>query len=596
MNDGATRIDEMMEKASAREQSGDLESALSGYRQVLDIDVGYRPAWRSLFELNRDLGRFGPALECADRLVSLGDENAPVDRVELLFEMGEVKAASDALALLASEIETGNTISPAAVRVRGLMAREKRRARGMERAPEEAVSDEPRAVPNDADLVLMAELFEGREGVHARQWKASDGRCGYSPVHQQLTPTIIRQHLLGAVTVGTYVVRGNNRCGFLAFDIDTDPSAREADRDPLAPAWEAALLLNEELRRLGFSALIEESGAKGYHIWLFFETPWAAWKARRLGAGIVSRIALPKGATVEVFPAQARVQQSGLGNLIKLPLGLHLKTSRYSRIVDVERRPFDDPLGELHNQPRIGEADLEAVLETLPAGEVVSLAVPADYPQEKIDDRNDLDNIVGPTLSPEDDYRPEADEALAFLLARCPVLKRICDAVKEERLLTKDEKAILTYTVGHLTNGPKAVNHLLGLTGQNQMPLRSRLRGHPTGCSRIRSRLGISFGERGCDCEFDETLGYPNPLLHLSFLAALRDLEESANTVEDTAVEELENELSRIQNTMSRLESAAKHLEARLAMSAGHAGDTDVPGPIKAIPSVLPEQTLKKGS
>ena len=50
-------------------------------------------------------------------------------------------------------------------------------------------------------------LFSGREGVYARQWARPSGEGGYTPVHEPLTPAVIRNHLLGTFTAGLYPIR-----------------------------------------------------------------------------------------------------------------------------------------------------------------------------------------------------------------------------------------------------------------------------------------------------------------------------------------------------------------------------------------------------
>ena len=65
---------------------------------------------------------------------------------------------------------------------------------------------DPYLEPSDADLVRFLHAFAGREGVHARQWVEAAGtprvRAGYAPVHEPLTPSLVRAHLSGGMTLG----------------------------------------------------------------------------------------------------------------------------------------------------------------------------------------------------------------------------------------------------------------------------------------------------------------------------------------------------------------------------------------------------------
>ncbi len=532
----------MHQAALEFEKAGELEQAVAAYLQILEIEPNRQETNRSLFELYKDMGEETKAQEIAHKLIELGDETAR--------------------SFLAKPIDTDKT---------------------------DDISKNLPAVPCDADLFLFAELFNGREGVHSRQWKSRDGRCGYSPVYQQLTPGIVHQHLLGSTTIGVYVVKKNNTCAFAALDIDAKFTDNCNTEELLKNALKTTLSLALNLEQFGVEPLIEDSGAKGYHLWIFFEEPWPAWKARKLFRGVAANVDCPDNISVEVFPAQAQVEKNGLGNLIKLPLGLHLKSDRFSKLLDRDGRILSDPYGRLRRQKRTSLENLEQMLTTVSANESMDEAEINSTGIISVQDEENRTDIVRPQLNPLDEYRLDEDGELLFLMSKCRPLKDIVDTAMRGQLLTSNEIAVVTYTAGHLPMGNKAVNHLLNLTGQNQNPLRSRLRGHPTGCSKIRSRLGIMTGEKECDCEFDETLGeYAHPLLHLALFKALKKNKAESIAHTEANVDAIRQELSQLEKLLENAQNRATELKAILAQSiAANDMTSEIKGPAKVEPQAV---------
>jgi len=156
--------------------------------------------------------------------------------------------------------------------------------------------------------VNLVERYVGNPDVYAVQ--NPDGK-GYRPVREPLTDELLDQHIAGVETIGTYVLR-YDKARFFVFDID-DGSLLMATR--LAAAC----------KRLGFHPGIEHSGRKGYHVWVLLGQ-WFPAKDVRLVAKYIARVV---GFNGEVFPKQDVAVD--LGNLIKLPQGVHKATGKRSR-------------------------------------------------------------------------------------------------------------------------------------------------------------------------------------------------------------------------------------------------------------------------
>jgi hypothetical protein len=207
---------------------------------------------------------------------------------------------------------------------------------------------------SDINVRVYRELFVHRDDVFAEQQK--DG--AYFPVKRDLEDWDIEEHLAGFASYGCYVIDPRPRLlpgpeprelpgqtvRFAVFDLDTyDESAYEH------LVWCLNSTVNEVLgakSSLTGSAthkclLMESSGGKGYHAWLFFSEPLPAAQVRRwLGWAfwplwLEAATDAPEWPAMEVFPKQDFIEEGGFGNLVKLPLGKHAKSGNRSVFNDV---------------------------------------------------------------------------------------------------------------------------------------------------------------------------------------------------------------------------------------------------------------------
>lgn len=179
------------------------------------------------------------------------------------------------------------------------------------------------------DTERLRELFVGREDVFAQQHE--DG--AYTPVGDYekqdgkwvlvkpypLTDEDLFLHLRGDCTIGTYTTRPeDNTVKTLCFDVDTKP---------MAPV-QAIISVLQEYGVTSLQYLVEFSGRKGHHVWLFMPDWQDAGLVRLAGLAVLQQA----GFKCEVFPKQAEVG-AGYGNLIKLPLGKHQVSGQWSKFV-----------------------------------------------------------------------------------------------------------------------------------------------------------------------------------------------------------------------------------------------------------------------
>jgi P4 family phage/plasmid primase-like protien len=174
------------------------------------------------------------------------------------------------------------------------------------------MSTAPIANPPDSPR-LLGELFVGRSSPTARLAMRSDGdrteRSG-------LTTDDLHAHVIGRTRFGAVPFVDAEHIGWGCIDLDVKPMDIGTD-SPEALAIVDGIA--ERLGEYGIRPAIERSKSKGWHVWVFFETPAPARDVRTF----LRRIALDAGAGDEpdlVCPRQDRLYEGGVGNGTWVPL------------------------------------------------------------------------------------------------------------------------------------------------------------------------------------------------------------------------------------------------------------------------------------
>jgi hypothetical protein len=340
------------------------------------------------------------------------------------------------------------------------------------------------------------DLFHGREDCFARQWAdRRAGTQGYVPVRRPLEMADALDHIQGHRTYGIYLLQRDSRVRLAVVDADLVSSLRSStitaqERNKLNREKSYLLQRLPELsRERGLPCLAEFSGGKGFHFWYFFTEPVSAALARSVLQGLCKMLAADLGCfNLEVFPKQDHLAGKGLGNLVKLPLGVHRATGKPSFFVHLHDRSPNAQLGALQKVRKISSEVLEAAAGPSARGQV----------------------LVHPRHQAWADEFPE----LAVLSEKCAALGQIMAGCRQSRTLSLREEKVLYGTLGFLPRAKTVLHHLFqDLPDYNPHLIEyrlSRLRGTPLGCKRIHSLLEMTLDH----CRFPDATSYPHPLLH----------------------------------------------------------------------------------
>lgn len=359
--------------------------------------------------------------------------------------------------------------------------------------------DEPFArIQKEARLLeKYMTLFQGREDCFARQWvNREEGTHGYVPEHRAITEADVRDHLRGLKTCGIYLLQHDSRVRLGVLDADLkDPKdlQRMEEKEKGQPARERDYLFERIAdlgRERGLPSLVECSGGKGYHFWFFFASPVEAGLVRGALTDLADRVRGDLSLfNLEAFPKQNKLGGKGLGNLVKLPLGIHRVTGKPSFFL-----------------PQV-QGDVWAQMEVL---QKVSHCKTEDLGGRNRPGPGAAQVLPHPRQSQWMQQHPE----LQALVERCPVLGQLIVACRNGKSLGMREEKVLFGTLAFLSRGKTLLHTLLqGLPEYNPHLVDYRLstvRGTPLGCKKVHTLLGVNTDF----CAFEHPVPYAHPLLH----------------------------------------------------------------------------------
>ena len=279
---------------------------------------------------------------------------------------------------------------------------------------------------------VFCSLFKGRDDVFARRWYSkTSGKAGYQPVCQNewtplcdkrkykcadcpnrqfspLTYNDYYRHLEGKDSdgrdvIGLYVLNEDNTCHLLCTDFD-DKNCEHGYQDDV-------LAFVDVCRSWNVPYSIERSrSGNGAHVWIFFDSPVLAVKARKLGNAILTE-AMNRDGKIgfksydRFFPNQDTLPEGGLGNLVALPLQGNARKNGNSVFVNEFFEPYPDQWQYLLNVDKFSEQTLEELLKqnanTMPLGDLskTSESKPWEVPVANKIERTDFASEIVITRS-----------------------------------------------------------------------------------------------------------------------------------------------------------------------------------------------------
>lgn len=507
MLDNSNNVSVILDLARKSETEGDFKKTIEYYYEILKQEPHNREVLLKLLDYH--LNDYDPSksIKILQQLIKLEPSNSTYYKIAIgiLIEFGKIDQAKK-LAEVGVRYSKDDSIKEIIDSVN-------------------KKSDEQKALLSDefdsTTINLIFSLFNGREGVYARQWKNTEGQTGYAPVNEPLNEKVIKNHLNGNITIGVYQHRFDSTVCWACFDIDiakhalnnalqNDNYFRELD----ILCQKVAVSIYDECAKFNIPVYIENSGYKGRHCWIFFSKPIPARIAKKFTDILKANIKVSSHEiSIESFPKQNFVKPDGLGNLVKLPFGIHLATGKRSYFVDKNGHEIKELNNFLKNIIRIDESKLLEYLNfyriEYAYNEGSSLHIP---PADKVNFQNFNRN-----------YNIDIDKEFQYLLFKCPVIKEIYSNVLRKNEISYDEMIVLTHTVGHLENGVEAVNHIFSkcFNVSHDKYLKSQLKGNPISCAKIRSKLPNITSMVDCNCQFQNIDGlYPSPILHLKTMEA----------------------------------------------------------------------------
>ncbi len=156
----------------------------------------------------------------------------------------------------------------------------------------------------DTDLVPLVRTCIGRHNDYAVQ--RADGL--YYRARRPLSYDVLRRHVAGVETIGTYLIDEQGCCRFAVFDADSDVGLLQV------------IAVQTRLGAAGVPSYLEAS-RRGAHLRVMFSVP--------APAALVRRWLLPYCPSgIEFYPKQDGADNDHPGSLLRAPLGVHRLTGR----------------------------------------------------------------------------------------------------------------------------------------------------------------------------------------------------------------------------------------------------------------------------
>lgn len=292
----------------------------------------------------------------------------------------------------------------------------------------------------------------------------------------------------------------------MALDIDilgkwlSDPAVELSAKKK--EALQVASELIKRARQLGLNTLLEDSGRRGYHIWITIEGAITVAEAADMTLLLVAGQPdlTSEGIGLERFPGAKRVRANQTVKLLRLPCGRHPVTGEWCPLIEADGVPVSQPVAALQSFQPTTAKHVQVVLRR---------ALSASRHQtEEIEDAIDVAELM------------PLEEGIDKVLRGCAIMRNLCAQVCKTGFLRHNERVHLLYVFGHMgERGRQYLHQVMKWTYNYRYEITqryiSRILDRPIGCNRLRENYADRPFVSGCACDFPMVEGtYPSPVLH----------------------------------------------------------------------------------
>lgn len=161
----------------------------------------------------------------------------------------------------------------------------------------------------------MLHLLTGREDIFSRESIDYNNRRKVENDLRPLTENIMKDHLMGKLTIDTFVQRPNATVRFTVIDLDISKrillqidQKSEEYKVYLKKALDIAIGIRKILSQMGITCYVEYSGSRGHHVWILY-TEWVPTRYANMLCDIIERkMAKDEDISVEFFPNKTKIK------------------------------------------------------------------------------------------------------------------------------------------------------------------------------------------------------------------------------------------------------------------------------------------------
>lgn len=369
----------------------------------------------------------------------------------------------------------------------------------------------------------------------------------FTKIPKKLDEEAIKSNLEGEITLVAPVFSNNEKTKMLIFDIDISKELLNDSENYTKNSKKVlldAIKISKELEVCGLSNIIEFSGNKGYHVWVFFDQEIEALLVRKLAFAILKKIGKPEiGINREIFPNKDYLSYDEESCLIKLPLGFHVISKKPCFFIDQKGNTYSNQIKTLNNIKKITYQEFTQALHILETEEKL-------FVQEKRIELN-IDMSKFPKVQK--------------ILNGCGVLNYVIKKAEETGYINHKERMLLLSTLGHVKNEgqvfiheimKKCFNYDKNLTNSYLNKIAEK----PIGCKRIKETYQEITCFHNCSCIiYNSDWSYQTPIAYSEM--SKNTTKEVKQAISNTITKNEKEIKLNIQDYIKRLADLKKQLK-----------------------------------